>query len=103
MLKLNPDPEFTAPVNITVPGRDKPETITLTFKYRGKKELNDFWAGNKGREDADILMDIVTGWKGIDAEFNKENVVVFLNNYPAFAGELALAYSKYCLESRVKN
>jgi hypothetical protein len=102
MLKLNPDPTFEVVVNITVPGKAKPEGVKMTFKYRGKKELNEFWEGNKGRDDADIFMDIVTEW-GVEAEYTKENVELFLNNYPAAAGEIALTYSKQSLESRVKN
>ena len=103
MLKLNPDPTFVAQVSITVPGKVKPESVKMTFKYRSKKELNDFWEGNKGRDDADVLMDIVESWDGIDAEYTKENVEKFLDNYPTSGREIGLAYSKLLLESRAKN
>ena len=104
MLKINPDPTFTAVVEVTVPGQDKPEKLKLSFKYRGKKEIVEFFKNNEGRKETDVFMDIVAGWDGaVEAEYTKENVESFLNNYPAAASDIILGYSKLCMASRVKN
>ncbi|NCC05665.1 MAG: hypothetical protein EOM37_16865 [Proteobacteria bacterium] len=50
-----------------------------------------------------MLAEIIVGWKGMDAEYNQGNLKIFLDNYPAAAGEIIVAYNKLVLESRVKN
>lgn len=114
MLKLNPDPQFKADVEITVPGAVEMGSISLTFKYRNRKELSALWGspedGEKPKKDdltkkkdIDLFMEMVAGWDGIDAEFNKKNAEIFLNNYPAAANEIAIEYSKLLVVSRIKN
>jgi len=115
MLKLNPDPQFTDDVEITVPGQKELGTISLTFKYRGRKEYSEFldWLGEKvdkkgkvtekGKTVAEAFPEFVTGWQGMDVEFNKENIEAFLNNYPAAYLEIFSQYSRLLLESRAKN
>ncbi len=106
MLKLNPDPTFTTTVKITVPGKEEPATLDVTFKYRGRKELEAFWNANKKKskkKDAAIFMEIAVGWNWPDVEFTEQNVETFLNNYPAAETEIITAYSMYSVMSRVKN
>ena len=115
MLKLNPKPTFDADVKITVPGQDEPGIIKLTFKYMPKAALFKFFDKHRAEYDdagevvkeasADDVMiaEILAGWKGMDAEYNPENLKIFLDNYPAAAGEIIVAYNKLVLESRVKN
>ena len=57
----------------------------------------------KAMTEDELVSEIVIGWKGIDAEFNAENLQVFLNNYPAAAWDIINAYSRLVHESRVKN
>jgi hypothetical protein len=116
MLKLNPKPTFDADIKLTVPGQDDAGTIKLTFKYMPKKALFDFFKKHQAEYDEktgelikdastdDVMIgEIVTGWKGLDVEFNQENLSIFLDNYPAAAGEIIVAYNRLVLESRVKN
>ena len=103
MLKINPNPTFDAEVKVTVPGDEKPGSVKLTFKYMSRKDLAAFWEKNKKKSDVDLFMNFVEGWKGIDAEFNAENVELFLNNYPASGQEITRQYQRLLLESRVKN
>ena len=114
MLKLNPNPTFSGDVEITVPGQKEPGTISLTFKYRGRKEFSGFleWMGEKKDEDGNVVTpgktmaeafpEFVTGWDLPD-EFCTENVAIFLDNYPAAYGEIFTAYSRMLFESRIKN
>lgn len=113
MIKINPNPEFTEDIEITVPGQKETGTIQLTFKYRNRKEYIE-WIGGFGgeksskkkdaepRKHTDIFCDFVVGW-GIDDEFNKKNVDIFLANYPAAFDEIIRAYARLLFESRVKN
>ena len=115
MLKLNPKPTFDADVKITVPGQYEAGTMKLTFKYMPKKALFEFFESHREEYDGDgelvkessaddvMLAEIIVGWKGMDAEYNQENLKIFLVNYPAAAGEIIVAYNKLVLESRVKN
>jgi hypothetical protein len=103
MLKLTPKPTFEADVKLTVPGQAEPGTITVTWKYMPKKALLDFFEAKKGADDAEALHELIAGWKGIDAEYNADNLKALLDNYPAAALELMTAYQKQVFESRVKN
>lgn len=114
MLKLNPDPTFTDDVEITVPGQKEPGTIPLTFKYRNRDEFKEWFGGldekrdkngkvtRKGKTFTEAFLEFVLGW-GLDEEFNKENVEIFLTNYPAAYQEIFTQYSKMLLVSRIKN
>lgn len=103
MLKINPNPEFTADVEITIPGQEKSGKMSLTFKYKTKSELVEFWDLVKDKTDVEALEEFCVGWDGIDAEFTPENIEKFFNNYPASAREIVTEYQRLLLESRVKN
>jgi len=104
MLKITPDPKFTTEVKITVPGVAEPVTVKLTFKYRTRKEMLTFLESEKEKQLPEtIANDVVLGWDGFDAEFSKENLSLFLENYPAAAMEIWVEYNRQLYESRVKN
>lgn len=114
MLKLNPNPTFSDEIEITVPGQKEPGAISLTFKYRSRKEYAEFLASleeekdaagkvvKSGKTVAEALPEFVLGWDLPD-EFTAETVAIFLDNYPAAYGEIFAAYSRLLFESRVKN
>lgn len=115
MLKLNPKPTFEATVKITVPGIQEPAPVKFTFKYMPKKALLEFFERHRGEyddegnvtkvasADDEMLKEIITGWSGIDEPYTEKALGEFLDNYPAAAGEIIVAYNKLVLESRVKN
>lgn len=113
MIKINPNPEFTADVEITVPGQQETGAIPLTFKYMTRVAYLDWIAtfpGKKSdkkkepepRKHVDVFPEFVIGW-GLDEKFTKENIKTFLDNYPAAFDEIIRAYSRLLFESRVKN
>lgn len=114
MLKLNPNPTFADDVEITVPGQKEPGTISLTFKYRSRKEFSEFmdWMGEKLDKDGNVVApgasvsaafpEFVIGWD-LPEEYTLENVAIFLNNYPAAYGEIFAHYCRSLFESRIKN
>ena len=103
MLKINPDPSFTTEIDITVPGSHETAKVSLTFKYKNKKDLLEFWQVSEGKGDESMIGEIVTGWEGFDVGFTPENLKTFLNNYPAAPYEIMMAYQGLLLESRIKN
>lgn len=103
MLKLNPDPQFVADVELTVPGKQETATVTFTFRYKGKKELDTFWAERADQEDADTLAEIITDWSGVDVPYSQENLRLLLDNYPAASSEIVGVYIRELFESKVKN
>lgn len=102
-LKLQPNPTFTAAAEISVPGQDKPAKITVTFKHLARTKIKDFFADLDGKTDADALIEIMTGWDGVDEKFSLEALTELLDNYPAAGGELFECFRKNLLESRAKN
>jgi hypothetical protein len=107
MLKITPDPTFKVPVQITVPGQAKPETLTVTFKYLSRESALAFFtdAAKNKTSDLDCLKDIMVEWEGFDGPFpfNEENLKTLLDNYPASGFDLLTGYRKNLFESRIKN
>lgn len=103
MFKINPNPTFKATVLLSVPGADKPASITVEFKHLAKSALRDYFAGLDGKSDAEALATVITGWQGVDAEFSVDALALLLDNYPAAAGELFEAFRRELLEARRKN
>lgn len=105
-LKINPDPEFLADVQLTVPGQPDPVTVGITFRYFTLKQMaaiRDELKKEKSLSDADFLDRLIVSWRGFDQEYSKETLEKFLENYPTAAGEIVTAYNKHLLVSRVKN
>lgn len=102
---LQPKPTFTGEVTIPTPnGEGK---ITFEFKHKGRKALKAFYEslgeGETARQDLDALIELVSGWTGVDEEFSDENLGVLLDNYPAAPRAIFDAYNKALLEGRQKN
>lgn len=103
MLKLNPEPTFKADVPLTVPGEKKPVTVSMTFRYKNRKELIDYVERLKDRPMDEALSEIIAGWDGIDAECNQESITALTNNYQASGHEIFSVYRTELIESRIKN
>ena len=107
MLKITPDPKFTADVPITVPGQNKPETLSVTFKYMTKEEAAAFFskAAKEKTSDLDCLESLIIDWSGFDSPYplNRDNLKTLLDNYPASGFDLLSGYRRQLFESRVKN
>lgn len=103
MLKLNPNPEFSASVPITEPGKAEPTIITVTYRYKTRDALVEFIEQTKDAPVADVLCDIVSGWNGVDAPFTKENLKALVNSYMPAGLEMLKAYYKELAESKIKN
>lgn len=121
-LKFNPNPTFKLLVLVPVAGQDTPEDIPLTVKHMKPEAYTDIVkksaeAINKstGKEDkqlsvmADTLLALVTGWEWtdegqpVDVALTKENVMLVIENYPAFYGAVIAQYGEELFKVREKN
>lgn len=103
MLKLTPSPTFWAKCDISIPGADKPARIEVEFRHLGKEAIKAYFDGLDGKTDNEALAEIITGWKGVDAEYGNDTLAALLDAYPAAALELFSAYKREAIEARIKN
>lgn len=109
MLKLNPNPTFTAPVQISVPGQDATEIIRVTFRHKTVEGLAAWYQERANKPARDALDEVIESWDGplgADGEkvaYSREALGNLLNGYPAAASEFVRAYMRELTESRVKN
>ena len=104
MLKINPDPQFTVDdLQITVPGKKEPVKVSMTFKYKNREQLVDFFKSIVGKPYDEVIPDILTGWSGFDAAYSPESLKELLLNYPSAGSEIVSQYESLSLASRIKN
>ncbi len=121
-LKFNPNPTFKLLVLVPVAGQDTPEDIPLTVAHMKPKEFSDLLNAAReklekltGKEDkqldtmADTLMKLVKGWEWtengapVDIPLTRENIVVVMENYPAFYAAVVSQYGQEMYSQREKN
>lgn len=109
MIKLNPNPTFSAPVLLTVPGEPEPVQITMTFRHMAADKVTEWLANNETRPSLDALAEIITGWDGVQDEegnevsFSSDALSTLLNNYRAATPEIVVAWIREMGASRLKN
>ena len=94
-------PTFKCKVAIPVPG-EKSADVEFIFKGRSREAFKDFIESLKDRDDADVVMDIASGWDLEDA-FTKENVEILTGNYLGAAKAVIEAYLSELTTGRTKN
>lgn len=100
-LKLQPEPTFKAKVLIPIPGSE-PGEVEFTFRHRGRKELATFGEAMTGRSDADLILDLASGWD-LDDEFNAETVAQMVEKYFAAPDAIWRAYIDELTKAKEKN
>jgi hypothetical protein len=104
-LKLQPNPTFWTPVQLSVAGTEKPAIVDFEFIHQTKEQLAEFvkMLQEGDRADDGILGDVIKNWRGIDAEYSPSALRDLLSNYPASGLEILKAYLAALTESRRKN
>lgn len=108
MFQLEPNPTFTAPVSIPLPGGET-ATVDFTFAHMGRKALQRFLDRVKDLPDAEAVGDIVDGWSGVsgaDGEplpYTEEALAAMLDNYHGAALAILQVYIRELTGQRVKN
>jgi len=100
-LSLTASPTFKSNVQIPVPGK-KPVPVEFIFKGRTKKEFQEFVESLRDREDADVVLDIASGWELEDA-FVLESVERMLDSYIGSARAIIDTYLKELTSARLGN
>lgn len=109
MIKLKPDPTFSAPVLLTVPGQAEPVEITMTMRHMAADQVSKWLADNDTRPSLDALAEIIVGWDGVLDEseqpvpYSTEALATLLNNYRAATPEIVVAWIREMGASRLKN
>ena len=105
MFALQPKPTFKSKVTINTPGGEG--TITFEFKHMGRKALKTFFEGlgdgENARPDDEAMLDLVSGWEGVDEKFSPEALSTLLDNYPGAAKAIFEAYNRGLFEGKQKN
>jgi hypothetical protein len=94
-LNLEPEPTFVAKVEIPVAGEGRADVISITFKYRTRKELTAFVDTRHEHSDVESFLDMVTSWDIDNLPFTRENVERLLEVRIGAAGAV---YNKYLEE-----
>lgn len=109
MFKIAPNPTFTVPVSIHVPGADAPGTINITYKFLDPEQLKSWQSSQGNKPLVDSLHEVVMGWSGVEdatgsvIEFSKENFNAVLNKYHTAAEDITRAYLQEILGAKRKN
>lgn len=110
MFKLQPNPTFEAQIAIPVPGGGE-DKIKFKFKRLGRKALRSLFDELNAKtaeavsevDETEILLKVVEGWSGVDAEFNAENLATLCDNYPGAIGAILGNYSSKMVGAQEKN
>lgn len=103
MFKLQPKPSFWAKCPVNIPGETKPAALEIEFRWLGKTGIKDFFENLEGKTDIEALSQIVLNWKGVDAEYSRENFESLLENYPQAAMAIFEGFRSEALEAKAKN
>lgn len=103
-LTLVPAPTFEAPANIRVPGVDATVKVTVTWRHKGLKEFQAWFASARGRDDAEVLSEVIVSWGAeIDQPYSRDNLAALLDAYPGASLDLLEAYREGLHLGRRKN
>lgn len=94
-------PTFKRKVSIPVPG-DKPSDVEFIFKHRTRESFKTFVEGLTGREDAEVIMDIASGWD-LDDAFDADSIEELTQNYIGSARAIIETYINELTNARVGN
>lgn len=104
MFQIQPNPTFDLDVTIPTPQGDG--KLKLTFKHKGRKDLQNFLntlTDNADEEKhAETLAELVTGWDGVDSKFTVEAFGKLLDNYPSATRAILDAYVKTLIDGKEK-
>ena len=116
-LVLQPNPTFTAPVLIPVPG-GKPVAVSFTFRHRGRVALEEHQkyidavlvklrdestTRSEALElDIEVVMKSATAWE-MDDPFNEESLRTLLENYHGAAAAIYATYMRELLQAKAGN
>jgi len=110
MFKIDPEPTFTAEVELSVPGQPA-ALLSVRWKHLTRDKLREWIDGlaDLKLSDVDGLDFVIAGWDGVidqqgqDVPYSKDRLRSLLGSYHAASAELVRAYVRALTESRLGN
>lgn len=109
MIPLEPNPTFTIPVGLSVPGRSEQIEIPITFRYLDDSQYRAWAKTAATRPDPDTLHDVIVGWNdavrdpdGKPVPYSFTALVTLLERYRPAAGEIYEGFQRELRESKKK-
>jgi hypothetical protein len=105
-LKLQPNPTFSAKVEIPVPGQDQPEVVDFIFAHMDRDEFKAFTDPEVAaqRSDMDSLRRIVRGWGSeVDAPFSDDALAKLIKAYHGAAYAISAKFVAELTKARLGN
>lgn len=100
-LSLTAKPTFTALVPIPIPGGEA-ISVEFTFKGRTRDQYRVFLDELTGKEDLEVVMEIISGW-GLEDAFDATNVDLLLTNYLGAPRAIIDTYFHQLTQARLGN
>lgn len=123
MIKLNPNPTFSAFVKLTEPGNPVPVEISITFRHKTQEGVAEWFKANEQRKTGEALHEVIANWgepvrnesgglddgkpvvgeDGMPVLYSQAALATLLKNYGAATVEILRAWQIELAASRVKN
>jgi hypothetical protein len=101
-LSIKAPATFAGQVKIAILGGGK-ETLAVVYRHKTRAAMKEFIAGLGTRGDDDVLLEIVAGWEGLDAEFSADALHELIEQHPGAAAALLAGYFDAYAEARAGN
>lgn len=86
MLKKVPNPKFTVPVNVRIPGGVMP--IKVTYHYFSPEDWQTVVKGNPEMTYEQALEKVVDSWEGPETPFSLAELADYKRSYPGIANAM---------------
>ena len=108
MFKLKAKPTFRVKCALPIPGEPS-VSVEIEFRHKTRVQLVEWGATLLGRQDGDVLEEIIANWSGITDEndvplpFSRAALEALLNEFPAAAKVLSSTYTQELADARLGN
>jgi len=102
MFKLNPNPTFWVKTKVRSPGGEESE-FEVEYRHKGKEALTQFMESVKGRDEAEVMAEVIVNWRGMDVDFSAANLKALFDNYPGLGSVMLVDYGVELMKARAGN
>lgn len=107
MFNLDPNPTFTAPVPLSVPGLQQPLEVNFTFKHLTRTALEKWLSRYVKKRSHEVLAEVVTDWEikrnGEAVPYSVSALAELCEAYTPARGEISDKFLAELTEAKRKN